>query len=305
MREVGAALLELAAASRREFVMCAPFAKEDVVTRVLDHVEGGIEPILYTRWRPEEIAAGVTDTGVLGVLQSRGGQVFLHDRLHAKYFRNEDNVLIGSANLTAKALGWTAGANLELLVPAAYAEVDQLERRLQREAIAATEDLADEMNTIAALLPERREGAEAVDTLWPEQSHRDVVWVPRLRFPQDLYVAYSRGPASMSRESGIAAEIDLAELDIPAGLEQEQFRAIVRSRLRHNPLLRRLDDFLRTPRRFGEVRGWIGDVLDLDRERATTTWQTVMRWLLEYFPERYSYEVHRHSEVFGRAEVGD
>src|SRR6478752_6932644 len=116
MTTPGMALMELAAASRREFVMCAPFAKESVVSKVLSAVPKGVRIQLFTRWRPDEVAAGVSDTRVLSVVRSRGGAVYLYDRLHAKYYRNENDALIGSANLTATALGWGSNPNLELLV---------------------------------------------------------------------------------------------------------------------------------------------------------------------------------------------
>src|ERR1700758_8643 len=107
MIELGDALMDLAASSRCEFVMCAPFAKQAVVSRVMSVVPNDVEVALYTRWRPEEVAAGVSDTQGLPILRSRGGVVYLHDRLHAKFYRNESQVLLGSANLTATALGWS------------------------------------------------------------------------------------------------------------------------------------------------------------------------------------------------------
>src|SRR5690348_14297285 len=90
MTELGDVLMELAASSREEFVMCAPFAKEAVVERVMSAVPVDVRVVLYTRWRPEEVAAGVSDTQVLQVLRSRGGPVYLHNRLHAKFYRNEN-----------------------------------------------------------------------------------------------------------------------------------------------------------------------------------------------------------------------
>ena len=45
----------------------------------------------------------------------RGGSFKLHARLHAKYYRFDDRVLVGSANMTASGLGYRHRGNLEIL----------------------------------------------------------------------------------------------------------------------------------------------------------------------------------------------
>lgn len=42
----------------------------------------------------------------------------LHPSLHAKFYRIDDVVLIGSANLTSSAMGWSQQPNLEILCQA-------------------------------------------------------------------------------------------------------------------------------------------------------------------------------------------
>lgn len=298
MFTLGDALLKLAATSTREFVMCAPFAKSHVVARVLDVLPAGVAPMLYTRWRPEEVAAGVSDTDVLELVRSHNGTVYLYDRLHAKYFRNEKNVLIGSANLTAKALGWAPEANLELLVSTDFGCVSRIEEFLTDESVEATDEFAIQVNTIAASLPSQ---INSYDSLEPPSPGG--YWIPKFRFPSDLFGAYSHGVERLSRESGLAAKSDLAALDLPAGLNRDQFEAVVGSRLRQQPLIRTIDDFVQSPRRFGQVRDRISELTGMSRAEATIAWQTTMRWMLEYLPERYVRTVSRHSEIFVRSEV--
>lgn len=296
----GDLLLSLAAESRSEFVMCAPFAKRQVVAELLSVVKDDIRPVLYTRWRPEEIAAGVSDTEVLDLLRARGGTVLLHDRVHAKFYRNEHRVLVGSANLTQSALGWARASNLELLVAASRDVIAELEALLDAESAEATYELANEVAEIAAMLPKRQTFAD------PDKSRpADQIWLPTLRFPSDLFTAYSRGTGMLSEQSQSAAVVDLAALDLPIGLDEHQFRGLVRSRLRQQSLIRALDSFLTEPRRFGEVRDYIGELAGLDRYQATTAWQTTMRWILEFLPERYTRRVFRRSEVVVRSEVID
>ena len=297
MTELGNAVLALAASSQFEFVMCAPFAKEAVVSRIVSALPEGASVKLYTRWRPEEIAAGVSDTGVLAILEARGGVVYLHDRLHAKFYRNENQVLLGSANLTGTALGWSAKPNIELLTAVQKEAVDQVELQLSVESIHATPEIALEVDDIARSLQMPSFVSESLAEARPGPAQ---TWFPRFRIPADLFSAYSRGLASLTARSAAAAVADLEVLDLPHGLGKEQFYLLVAHRLRQQPLVVAVDDYLKQPRRFGEVRDKIDQLTAIGREDASDAWQTLMRWFLEFLPDRYTREVPRHSELFAR-----
>ncbi|MBP1819270.1 hypothetical protein [Mycobacterium sp. OAE908] len=289
-------LLELAAASRCELVLCAPFAKAAVVSDVLSAVPAGVRIVLFTRWRPDEVAAGVSDTQVLAVVRKSGGIVYLHDRLHAKFYRNESTALIGSANLTATALGWTHSPNLELLVASSDNDIDLMERELTENGTVATDEIAEEVDAIAELLPAGVKIAELSIPLTDS-----VCWIPQLRMPSDLFAAYEYGTLSLASRSADAAAADLSVLQLPPGLNRQQFDALVGHRLRSQPLIAQIDDFLSMPRRFGEMRELLSRVTGRDRDQAEQSWQTILRWLLEFLPERYSHNMFRHSEVVSLA----
>ena len=295
MTILGAALVGLAKESCREFVMCAPFAKQREISKVLSAVPAGVRIHLFTRWRPDEVAAGVSDTEVLSVIHARGGAVYLHDRLHAKFYRNENRALLGSANLTGAALGWSPNPNIELLVESDDRAILDVERRLAAESIAATDEIAREIEELAALLPAR---VELPDSFVSARSPDD--WVPSLRMPSDLFKAYRVGAAALTSTSAAAAGVDLAVLDLPVGLAQAQFTALVGHRLLCQPIVKAVDEFLSEPRRFGEVRELISKLTGFDRDQAEFAWQTTMRWMLEFLPQRYSRQVFRHSEVLCR-----
>lgn len=297
MTELGTAVRELAASSRSEFVMCAPFAKRVVVDRVLSVVPRDVEVTLYTRWRPEEVAAGVSDTQVLSTLGSRGGAVYLHDRLHAKFYRNESQVLLGSANLTGAALGWSANPNIELLVPSSRGAIAEVERYLASQSTQATEALAREVEEIATLLPHPQ--LFEPDDIKPS-TRVDDFWVPQLRMPSDLYSAYCKGPHALASRSAAAATVDLVALDLPVGLDKRQFELLVGHRLRCQPLFLNIDRYLEQPRRFGELRQQVTQLTGYDRVQADEAVQTMMRWMLEFLPERYARKVKRHTEVISR-----
>ena len=298
---LGQGLLEACEAAQERLVLCAPFIKRHVLQRLVDATAEEVTIDVFTRWRPEEVAAGVSDTSILSVMEARGGRVFLCDRLHAKYLRFDQRAFIGSANLTGAALGWSSAPNLELLaeVPVAIPEIVELEARLREESIAATQALADEIERIAALMP------QVVGMSEDEAAFDEVVavaWYPRLREPRDLFTAYSAGLDRLSRGSQAAAVVDLAALQLPPGLDGEQFEALVASRLLQSPAVQAVDRALADPQRFGAVRDLLADRLALSREDASFAWQTLMRWLLEFTPERYQRSVPRWSEVLVRKE---
>ncbi len=289
----------LVAAARRageRAVLCAPFVKVTSLQTVLDTIPEGVAIELFTRWRPDEVAVGVSDTAVLSIVEERSGTVHLCDRVHAKLFRFDDVALIGSANLTAAALGWSASPNLELLVevPASTPEVVALEISLRRDAVPATEEIAAAVERAAALLP--AVALPSANNADPE-AHRSGSWHPLLREPRDLSIAYSRGLDLLSGASAAAASVDLAALEIPPGLGVEAFEAVVGTRLMQARLVQIVDDALAEPQRFGAIRDLLGDLLDLNRAEASHAWQTLMRWLLYFLPSRYSRAVPSHSEI--------
>lgn len=295
----GERLLALCAAATEGLLLCAPFAKTAVLRRLLEITPQGVDIELITRWRPEEIAAGVSDTGVLEAVAERGGRVYLHDRLHAKFYVSSGRVLLGSANLTATALGWATRPNVELLVGGSRSDVAGLEEQLRRESIVATHELALLAETAAASLPRRI--AELPGEALGDDSDLPVdLWFPSLRQPTDLYLAYSTGTDRLASASADAARRDLLALDIPAGLERFQFYQIVGHRLVNETVVRDVDEFLRLPRRFGEVREYVASREQLSRLEAEYAWQTLMRWLLEFLPHRYDRRVARWSEVMSR-----
>lgn len=291
MNVLGAPLMKLASDARQEFVMCAPFAKKAVVSKIVAAIPSGVRIVLFTRWRPDEVAAGVSDTEVLKIIRSRGGVVYLHDRLHAKFYRNESCSLIGSANLTATALGWTQQPNLELLVASDDSQIRLLERTLIDQSMVATDKLAREIEEIADQLPTTTV-IEMID-----EAPDPVMWIPRLRMPSDLFTAYSGGAGELATRSANAAAADLQVLDLPSGLARNQFELLVGNRLQGQAIFTRIDEFLTEPRRFGEMRDFLTRISGLDRLQSEASWQTIVRWMLEFLPKRYLHNTFRHSEV--------
>jgi len=293
-RGLGPRLHDLLATASSDVLICAPFIKRHAVREMLPSIERGLGLNVFTRWRPEEVAAGVSDPLVLLDIQERGGKLWLCDRLHAKLYAADRSALVGSANVTGAALGWSASPNLEILtsVPRGDSSVAALEAALKAESVPASRQVMEQVIEAARLFepPERL----------PEPEDSQQVWLPQLRIPEDLFVAYVRGPDSLASGSANAARLDLSVLDLPSGLDREGMKQVIRTRMLQRRELIDLGEFLREPRRFGEVRAWLQERLNLDRDEAEATWQAVMRWLLYFLPDMYGRAVPRHSEIIVR-----
>jgi hypothetical protein len=135
------------------------------------------------------------------------------------------------------------------------------------------------------------------------QPSQAAVFLPKTRNPEVLFRAYASADPDLTSAAREQTSLDLIALSIPRGLSQERFRAVVGSLLLQSPLVAFVDEMALSPRRFGEVRQLLRErlaELSMDRD-ATEAWQTLMRWLTYFLPERYNVVVPRFSEVFGRA----
>ena len=93
----GDALLDLCRNTQRELVLVSPFIKTVALDRLLTSLGDDVGLKCITRWRPAEVAAGVSDLAVFGLLNERGGALWLRQDLHAKYFESHG----GGAGLVA------------------------------------------------------------------------------------------------------------------------------------------------------------------------------------------------------------
>ena len=72
--ELGDHLCDAVARGKRE-ILCGALRKLSVIQRLLAAVAEGVPGKIYTRWRPEEVAAGVTDLEVFDAVSARPGGV--------------------------------------------------------------------------------------------------------------------------------------------------------------------------------------------------------------------------------------
>lgn len=300
MRAWGDLVLQVVGAATAEVRLVAPYIKRDVFSRVLEAAPDRAEVKVYTRWRPDEVAAGVSDLEVFDIARARPRtSLLLCAPLHAKYYRADGRVLLGSANITGAALGWSSQPNFELLFETSWPSpaLQYFEEDLARMSVAATDDMRTRVFAASQIL-----GARPHPVSSEMATGSPTAFLPRTRNPELLFVAYSGSVEKLTTAARDQATGDLAALDLPLHLAEDQFNRYVGALMMQAPTIAALDDFVAQPRRFGDVRNVLCQLLEkqgCDRD-ASEAWQTVMRWLVYFLPDRYTLTVPGYSEIFCR-----
>ncbi len=304
---LGTQLKKLCNTAQTEILIAAPFIKAAVLEEIFSYINPQIAIKCVTRWLIEEITIGVSDLEVWAIVQSHPyASLWLRNDLHAKYYRADDQCLIGSANLTAKALGWSKRPNLELLVqlPANHSLLPEFELELFQKCIKVDEQLYEEYFTRINQIQNQNIPIDELRLTVDLSS--DIVtnenWIPTLRNPEELFLAYGGKEDKLTAIARNNAINDLKYLSIIPNLNQNNFNACVGILLLEKPVIQEIDNFVETPQRFGAVRDFLASLLytNLPNFNPERAWQTLMRWLLYFLPSRYALSVPNYSEVFYR-----
>ncbi|ADE13302.1 hypothetical protein Nhal_0082 [Nitrosococcus halophilus Nc 4] len=311
MRSPGANLLELCQTAQYEVVLVAPFMKVRALEAVLGAIPENVTSIkCVTRWRPEEIVAGVSDLEVFNLVTQRSAAaLFIQPLLHAKYFRADNSCLVGSANLTQSALGWAMPANLELLIslPSDTESLPEFERMLFSTSIRASQTFKNEVAKAAETM--QGEGIKFVtEELGAEEEEISIppqYWLPLCTRPDLLYSIYVNRNIDQivgwTLESG---RRDIRALCIPPGLSEKNFRRYVATLLQQSPLAQRVYEKAREPISPTKGQEFIKSNATDDYllYSAEQHWETLRAWLLHFLSGKYrqlsgSFDLQRGSEI--------
>ena len=317
MNSIGINLEKLCKQATREVLLVAPFIKQVALQRLLAIIPKGVTLRCITRWKPEEIASGVTDLEIWHLIKDYpNSSLELRSDLHAKYYRVDEQCLIGSANLTNKGLGWSTSSNLELLVElsAETEELKNFEEELLRGCIQVDQNLFNQVAKTVALLKEQfpqsnqlTDEGNKVKLFLNFDNTFSNYWLPTLRNPGCLYLAYSEQWEKLTISTQEAANQDLMAFPLPNNLSEDTFNSYMGILILQKSIVQEVDNFVKTPQRFGAVKNLI---LSLNKNKsenfnATRCWQTLMRWLLYFLPNRYATSVPNYSEIFYRIDYYD
>jgi hypothetical protein len=285
MRRDGDLLIDHLSRASKAVLLCAPFIKQGVAKRLLAAIQPDVAVEIVTRWHADEVAAGVSDLEVFEIAAARPGTTLrLLDNLHAKLYLADEAPLVGSANLTATALGWCENPNLELLVP--IPSDDEALARCRAELASARLATQQERTAIQA-------AADAIERVpmpegQPVQEALAVPWLPRLGAPERLFAAYM--PAARERLTASALEAadhDLQALNIPAGLDEGAFRALVADRFSTMPAIVKVLEAAEGDLTDTSAADLIQAIAGPSDLSASVQWQIVREWMTYFLRERY------------------
>ena len=281
-------------------VIVAPFITLRAFNSIIEDIDPEVTLKVVTRWISEELASGVSDCRIYESLSTNDkAELYLLDSLHAKYYRSDDEILIGSANITRRALRDGGESNFEILgsLRLSRSEVSEFERGLLQDACLVTDEIYAEWLEVQN--QQREDSPDKVDLFEFQECDFSTLgdyWLPSIQDPRSLYSEYlelfNRRAGRDNRWSS-----ELVRWRLPMGLKQDEFQAIVASRLLHEPTVMLLNEYLAArERRFGEVARYLAEKLDLDSQ-GSDAWSTLLDWLLYFRSDDYSHRRNPHSEL--------
>jgi len=306
----GQSLIDLMATASREVLLVAPFIKQPTLNRIIDSIASDVTLICVTRWDPVEILAGVSDLEIWHVIAARRGATLrVRVGLHAKLYRADHQCLVGSANLTNKALGWSGQPNLELLIPAdaGTPEIRQFEKDLIASSVPVESDLYVAMKQAvdalrAAAVPPSPETLAEAATVQGGADTDLMSWLPSCRTPDRLFDAYQGRDDRMLTSAFTDGQRDLAVLNVPVGLGRNAFMTYVAALIEQLPLFCQIDEYVAIPRNRENMASYLAEIAgaDMPDGPADEVWDTIKLWLLTFFPDRYRTRPPAGAEVFVR-----
>lgn len=118
-----------------EIILVSPFLSLGTLKDILDKAPNS-KITLVTKDDAFDCASGYNDVNAWKEVWRLGGQVYFCEKLHAKYYRFDNDVFVGSANLTDAGVGTSATPNFEILTPVNYDdEVKAVEKDLFSQSV--------------------------------------------------------------------------------------------------------------------------------------------------------------------------
>jgi hypothetical protein len=302
------AVSDLMRSASTNVVVAAPYIKSLTLRSLLGRLPAGVSNLTcITRWLPEDIASGVCDIEIFEEIREYpyDGRLFVQPHLHAKYYRADEQCLIGSANITGRGLGWITPGNVELLVqlPFEFSGLGEWERALLRSAVLVTEELRDQI-----LREAHRIKDIGVMTRVPEVDQGGEVeiassrWIPSCPVPDRLWSVYTGGGLqTMVSSARIAAQQDLAALAPPNGLTQPLFTVFIAGILRQMPLMVEIDRLAGAGVTDTQAHLFLSASLEGQPPAYLIehSWRVLKGWLMHFFPKTYRLEIGQEVLVKG------
>lgn len=294
-------LTDLYGQAANRAVIIAPFIKVPLFEEILAVIPTTVLDIVcITRWSAPEVAAGVSDPEIFDIAVSDGRpKVRLCHNLHAKLYVADESLLIGSANLTKKAVGKAADSNIEILT-SGHIEDPAIIHAWQSalaQSVPATVEIARSVRRLADRMLARGVNIVPAEAVSSNAGRR---WFPGSRVPAQLFAAHQGDLSKVSFVTHEDVLIDLANLDLPPGLDRGQFNEAVKHRLHGIPELAGL---LKNGKMTSmELEAALHSVCMDNGQDPKIVTDSLVRWLI-YFDDEFQqvptgdYEVRRAKDL--------
>lgn len=267
--------------SAHSVLVVAPYIKADLLSALMDSLLPGASVECVTRWTPLDIRMGASDLECREIVIRRGGSFRLHNSLHAKYYRFDEHVLVGSANLTASGLSHPHKGNFEILCEPA----PSFNRHaFERELMANSRELSDEeFQTWSGIQVDIQRFSGQMPVMTSHQANPADLdnWMPQTRNPMYLWHLYTdRVYEIVYPEQRELAQSDLWALQVPADLPREEFSAWVKAALIASPFV----DTVRQAAKYDEQEAWdfLAERWKISLPEAHRLLETTNYWLRHF-----------------------
>ena len=294
MNSCGDDIVSLLSKAERDVLIVAPFIRTSPLARLLRSIQESVDILVVTRWRPADVLAGASDLGVFDLTDASSIPLLLRHDLHAKLFVADNRCLIGSANVTATALGWRIPSNLELLAsadrssPAISAFLTELKSgsiRATRNHQVRLGELVEQLRlTQSFIVPETADDESTPGLLPPN-------WMPGIMNPNELYAVYERGAEADVSRAVLPGMVDeLTRLGVSPGMDESEFRAWIASSILQTPVvvgvLRRIEaEGSVNEEALAQLFDEIG--VDMNEHAPREGLRTLQRWLTYFCSDGY------------------
>ena len=268
---------------------------------------------IVTSWRKDHLITGVSNIDLYEVIKrNKSWKLYINDRLHAKvYCRNFESLMVGSANLSKKALMDTERSNHEVLVQLDCSRHDARHIcDIMKSSIVMNDEIYSQYETWFSKQEVHSEPADAGSVVEFESSN-DLFLVSQLpasTSPNRLWeIVSGQVLPDQSWDEMVAAEHDLSNL----GLRftdfdhYSQFREHLIRLVPNQAFFSAFVDEITTDgMRFGYAKQWIQQNCIDDpvpyRKELTRTVQNIFSWIVELFPSEIEIIQPNYSQIIRR-----
>ncbi len=285
--------------------LMSPFISKGVLAHILPKTTSAT---IISSWNPNFLAQHPESLHIYNECLRRGNTaLYINDKLHAKLYaydltKEKNGALVGSANLTRKALGIGVEPNYEVLCK--LENINPRERiyfqRILSDSILVTDEIYETYRDWVEICIEAEKftGVPNVDLSTIKQLL--VTDLPLTDSPSRLW-NLKMGSVEFEWWEEDAMIHDIAIFGGENAVSIEEFYGDLRNRFENQVFV---TEFLKIITKkgiyFGRIKEWVQkkchDVPTPKRRELTETVQSLLKWVVELFPDQYEIIRPHHSE---------